>query len=302
MTAALILAAGEPARQGAWQARTQVGTISAIQRIVLVFQRAGIERIAVVCAQGEDETKKLASHMNLVFLESPANASLLENVKVGLEYLQDKCSRVLISHVDVPLVSVETICTLLAARGAVCVPSYHGSEGQPMLLQAEHIPAVLSYQGEGDLAEAVHCAGLPCRMMAVEDAGVLPGIREEQEEARLIAEHDLSRLRPDFRLRLMREKAFYGPGTHLLLQLTQEAGSLLEACRQMGISYSKGRKMIAATERQMGCAVIESQQGGKTGGRSVLTEQGKALIRSYSAFSAEAGQMLEELFKKHFGN
>lgn len=300
MTAALILAVERTSRKDAFEPRTQVGTISALQRIVLVFQRAGIERVVVVCDGDGDPAKKLTAHMNLEFLESPGG-DLLDSVKAGLSYLRDKCSAVLISPADVPLVSVETICTLMAAEGPVCVPSYHGSEGQPMLLHAEHFPAVLSYTGDGDLADAVKAAGLSCRMVPVEDAGVLAKFRAGEACTHLIEEHDLAQLRPDFRFRLMREKAFYGPGTHQLLQLTEETGSLLEACRHMGISYSKGRKIIATTEQQLGYPVIASQQGGRTGGRSALTEQGKALIRDYAGFSAEAKQTLEELFQKYFG-
>lgn len=108
------------------------------------------------------------------------------------------------------------------------------------------------------------------------------------------------KLQLDFRIRLSRERAFYGPGTHQLLQLTDETGSLLEACRRMGISYSKGRKIIALTEQQLGYPVVESQQGGKSGGRSSVTEAGKALIRNYAAFCTEAKGQLESLFQKYF--
>lgn len=301
MTAALILAAGKTARAGELDPQAPVGTISALQRVALVFQQAGIERVVVVCGEDGDQAKKLTAHMSLEFLESPGGADLLDNVKAGLAYLQDKCADVLISLVDVPLCSVETVRTLMEAEGPACAPSYHGSVGHPMLLRAEHIPAVLSYEGSGGLLGAVKAAGLPCRLVPVEDPGVLTNARTGEERTQLIEEHDLARLRLDFRVRLMREKAFYGPGTHQLLQLTEETGSLLEACRHMGISYSKGRKIIATTEQQLGYPVIESQQGGRTGGRSALTEQGKALIRGYAEFYTRAKQTLEELFQTYFG-
>lgn len=301
MTAALILASGKTRQTGDLDPQAPVGTISALQRIALVFQQAGIERVVVVCGEDGDQAKKLTAHMSLEFLESPGSADLLDNVKTGLAYLQDKCAAVLISLVDAPLCSVETIHTLMRTEGPACVPSYHGSVGHPMLLRAQYIPAVLSYTGSGGVLGAVEAAGLPCRRVPVEDPGVLTADRTGGERTRLIEEHDLARLRPDFRVRLMREKAFYGPGTHQLLQLTEETGSLLEACRHMGISYSKGRKIIAVTEQQLGYSVIESQQGGRAGGRSALTEQGKALIRGYAGFYAEAKHALEELFNKYFG-
>lgn len=87
---------------------------------------------------------------------------------------------------------------------------------------------------------------------------------------------------------------------HQLLQLTQETGSLLEACRCMGISYSKGCKIISNLEQNMGCPVLERTRGGREGGASTVTEAGQELIRSYAAFCKEAKEYLTELFPKYF--
>ena len=300
MTAALIIAAGKAAQQGEFEPEKELGTISAIQRIAIVLQRAGVERIAVVCGEDKNQVEKLTAHMNLVFLHGPKNADTLDNVKAGLSYLQDKCLSTLIARVDVPLFSIETVHKLMAAEGAVCVPAHHGRTGHPLLLRAEHFPAVLSYEGDGGLSGAVAASGLSVQMVPVEDEGILADIQDAEICSHLVAEHDLTELHFDLRIRLMKERAFYGPGTHQLLQLTEETGSLLDACRLMGISYSKGRKLISKTERQMGYAVIESQQGGKTGGRSVVTEKGKALMAAYSGLTAETRQCLQQLFHKYF--
>ena len=297
MTAALILAAGQTAGKDGSEP-LKVGTISALQRIVMVLQRSGIERIVVVCSENQDKTKKLAAHMNLVFLQG-GGSDLLDHVKTGLSYLQDKCSAVLLSRADVPLCSVTTIQTLMKAEGPVCVPVCHGKEGYPILLSAEHFPAILAVEGKGSLPNALREAGLRRVTVEVEDEGILENVRTADTRWKL--GDDLEELRLDFRVRLIREKAFYGPGTHQLLQLTEETGSLLEACRQMGISYSKGRKIIATTEQQLRYPVIESRPGGRSGGGSSVTEGGKSLIQSYSEFYTEARQYLEELFQKYFG-
>lgn len=300
MIAALIIAAGRAARQGEFEPEKELGTISAIQRIAIILQRAGIERIAVVCEEEKNQVEKLTAHMNLVFLHGHKDAETLDNVKTGLAYLQDKCSAALIARVDVPLFSVETVHQLMNANAAVCVPAYHGSMGHPILLRAEHFQAVLSCGESGGLSDAVTAAGLPVHVVPVEDEGILADIQNMESCSHLVAEHDLTELNFDLRIRLMKERAFYGPGTHQLLQLTEETGSLLDACRLMGISYSKGRKLISKTEQQLGYAVIESQQGGKTGGRSNVTAQGKALMAAYSGFHAEAKQCLQQLFYKYF--
>lgn len=300
MTAALIIATGKAAQLDGFEPEKELGTISAIQRIAMVLQMAEIERIVVVCEEDKNQVEKLTAHMNLVFLHGRRDVEMLDNIKIGLSYLRDKCSAALISRVDVPLFSVETVRQLMAADAGVCIPSLHGSTGHPILLRAEHFQTVLSYEGEGGLPGALTASGLPLHMVSVEDEGVLADIQDAEVCSHLIAEHDLAELHFDLRIRLMKERAFYGPGTHQLLQLTEETGSLLDACRLMGISYSKGRKLISKTEQQMGYSIIESQQGGKTGGRSIVTAQGKALMAAYSGLNAEARQCLSRLFQKYF--
>lgn len=298
MTAALIITSGRTGSGRDLAPSREVGTIPAVQRIAHIFQRAGIGRIVVVC--GEEQVKKDAGHMGLVFLQGRSDGEMLDNVKTGLAYLQDKCTAALVTHVNVPLFSVGTVQALMDAEGDVRIPVCRGSSGHPMLLREVCFPAVLAYTGEGGLAGAVRASGFSCRRVEVEDEGVLVNIASGEDYAQLVNSHDLTRARFDLRIRLVGERVFYGPGAHQLLQLTSETGSLLEACRQMGISYSKGRKIVSTLEQQTGHPVIESRQGGAAGGSSVLTEHGKALLERYAAFCQEANACMEELFQKYF--
>ena len=101
-------------------------------------------------------------------------------------------------------------------------------------------------------------------------------------------------------LRIRREKVFYGPGSHQLLQLTETEGSLANACQRMGISYTKGRRIISVMEEQLGKPVLETGQGGKRGGYSHLTEAARQMMDSYTAFQEEAEDAVQKLFQKHF--
>lgn len=301
MTAALIIAAGKTSHKSGFKPEKEVGTISAIQRIALLFQQAGIQRIAVVCGKEDNKTEKLVPHMNLVFLQNSGNGEMLDSIKTGLSYLQDKCTQVFISPVDVPLFSLKTVRALMAAGGDVCIPSCRGHHGHPILLRAGHFSSIISYTGENGLAGAIKVSGLHREIVEIEDEGVLSNIQKEEPSKELIQHHDLSEMRPSFRFRLHREQPFYGPGAHHLLQLVEETGSLSNACRHMGISYSKGRKIIFTLEQQFGVPVIESRQGGKDGGFSYLTEDARELMRRYDAFCEEAQNTLLLLFEKHFG-
>jgi molybdate transport repressor ModE-like protein len=302
MVSALIIAAGKTARRDNFDPQKEVGTIPAIQRVVMVFQRAGIERIVVVCDESGDRTEKLAANMNVIFLYSRKDAEMLDSIKTGLVYLQNKCTGVMITHTDIPLFSVETVRALMAADGEIRIPSHNGNIGHPMFLRAECFPAILSYCGSGGLAGAVETSDFQRRLVDVEDEGVLTNVHYKKKKAyeHLVAGHNLMQLTPDIRIRLVREKPFYGPGAHQLLQLTEEMKSVREACRRMGISYSKGRGIIAIIEQQLGYPVIKSQQGGKTGGHSTVNQKGRELISSYAGFCAEARQYIQGLFDKYF--
>lgn len=299
MTAALIIAAGQTERKARFAPEKKIGTITTLRRIVMVLQQAGIRRIVVIC--DDDRAEKLVPHMNLEFLRSAAGGEMLSGVQTGLAYLQGKCSEVLIAHTDVPLFSASTVRRLLTSSGDVRVPCCQGRGGHPLLLQEQCFPAILAYHGPGGLAGAIRSAGLQRQMVEVEDEGVLANIQRPEEDYRpLVDRHDLTALRPAFRFQLVKEQVFYGPGAHQLLHLTEETGSLLEACRRMGISYSKGRKIIANLEQQLGATVLASSRGGRTGGASVVTEPGRRLMRRYDDFCREAADCLEDLFYKYF--
>ena len=301
MIAALIIAAGKTARRDNFEPEREVGTIPAIQRIIRVFQRAGITRIVVVRDGQDIGPEKLASHMSAVFLRGNSDAEMFDHIKTGLAYLQDKSEGVLVTHADVPLFSVGTVHTLIAAGKPISTPSYQGQTGHPILLRMESFPAILSYDGEGGLAGAVRASGMES-LVEVEDEGILANIHYDKNFDKLLAGHSLSELSPEVRFRVVREKAFYGPGAHQLLQLIAETSSLSEACRQMGISYSKGRSIVANMEQQLGRTVTEGSAGGKYGGFSTVTDTGKEMMRCYEAFCAEADESVHALFDKHFGS
>lgn len=67
----------------------------------------------------------------------------------------------------------------------------------------------------------------------------------------------------------------------------------------MGISYSKGRKIAALTEKQ-GAGYWKVNKVAKPGGSSHVPAAGKKLMAEYAALRMEAKQMLDALLQKHF--
>ena len=98
-----------------------------------------------------------------------------------------------------------------------------------------------------------------------------------------------------------RGKAF-GDGPYELLKRIGETSSLHEAAHQMDMSYSKAWKLIQMMEKRLGFGLLDKKIGGRSGGGSQVTPRGKDLMKRYGRFKREAGDALEEVYRKHFGN
>jgi molybdate transport system regulatory protein len=94
---------------------------------------------------------------------------------------------------------------------------------------------------------------------------------------------------------------FCGPGMVALLKAIDKTGSVREAVSLMGISYSKGWKLLARLEEYLRIPVVDRQQGGKGGGKSALTPEGAQFLNKHTAFIAECNEAVDKVFEKHYG-
>ncbi len=107
----------------------------------------------------------------------------------------------------------------------------------------------------------------------------------------------------EFRYRIWLEnngKAF-GKGPYELLKAVASCGSLNQAARLMGMSYSKAWRILNTSEDRLGFKLLLREAGGSGGGGSCLTPEALDLLKRYEGFTGEARGMLEALFHKYFG-
>ncbi|WP_133967803.1 winged helix-turn-helix domain-containing protein [Eubacterium limosum] len=124
--------------------------------------------------------------------------------------------------------------------------------------------------------------------------------REEQSVDREAQGFDAA-LHPALKLRLARERIFFGPGPAELLMQIKQTDSVRMACEQMGISYSKGWKMINTMEEELGYKVTKRQQGGRNGGSACLTPEGETLLAKYQELERRSREAVENIFQELFG-
>jgi len=81
-----------------------------------------------------------------------------------------------------------------------------------------------------------------------------------------------------------------GRGRARLLEEIDRTGSIKEASRNLGLSYRYAWGMLSKMAKAWGAPVVLSERGGREGGRSSLTPEGRELLGLYHA--AESGEGL----------
>lgn len=109
-----------------------------------------------------------------------------------------------------------------------------------------------------------------------------------------------SQLRYVMSLRLYFEEKAFGPGIAALLSQVEQTGSLQKAAQSMNMAYSKAWKILKESEKMWGFALTDRETGGRDGGGSTLTPQGRLLLTTYESFMTESGEALDRMFEKHF--
>ncbi len=95
-------------------------------------------------------------------------------------------------------------------------------------------------------------------------------------------------------------KFIMGEGTARLLRTVEEKGSLSGAAQTLKISYSHAWRKVRDIEKNLGMKVLEKKRGGRIGGSSVVTQEGKMLIEEYERLKMAAENALKEHSKLNF--
>lgn len=95
---------------------------------------------------------------------------------------------------------------------------------------------------------------------------------------------------------------FFGEGPCRLLHAVEETGSLRAAAFSMGMAYTKALKLINTAETSLGYPLTTRSTGGKSGGGTALTPQGKAWLMQYEAYRDACVQANRKLYKEYFQN
>lgn len=109
-------------------------------------------------------------------------------------------------------------------------------------------------------------------------------------------------MKPEMRVYLMDDenRKFFGEGPYRLLRAVEETGSLRAAAGTMDMAYTKALKMLRHAEQAVGAPLTTRSTGGKDGGGSRLTPEGKELLAKYEAYRDQCAEATRRIYHQIF--
>ena len=93
---------------------------------------------------------------------------------------------------------------------------------------------------------------------------------------------------------------FFGEGPCRLLRAVEKTGSLRAAAMEMEMAYSKANKLLKQAEQALGYPLTARSTGGRDGGGSVLTPEGRKLLEQYEAYRDACVKANQALYRRFF--
>lgn len=92
----------------------------------------------------------------------------------------------------------------------------------------------------------------------------------------------------------------FGEGPCRLLKEIETFGSLRAAARKMDMAYSKALRILKRAEQAFGMPLTTRAIGGRDGGGSRLTPEGKELLEKYEKYRIQCADANRAIFRELF--
>ena len=153
--AAILLAAGQSKRMGAFKPLLPFGNTTVIECCLDYLQQGGVQTIVVVLGHRADEVCQQLNTRRVIFALNPdPNSEMGASIAAGIRALPASSAATLIALVDHPAVPPTVVSTLIEAwhDGArLIVPTWHGRGGHPVLIDLSFKPELLNLDATSGL-------------------------------------------------------------------------------------------------------------------------------------------------------
>lgn len=258
-----------------------------IKQEIAALRKASISPILVLLGYQKEVLKNHLIHNSVIFVEDEQYQEHDREtaLQIGLEKARKYMDRAVVIPVEYPAFSGRTLQRLLECTEHT-VPVHEGQEGHPRM-----------YVFGKDREKEV-------KKLPVEDPGILISLLDEdgirQAEQQVKEQRNANELQCKIKLVLTKEEDFFGPGIYHLLKYIDETGSIQAAAAKMQMSYSKGWKMVNKVEKEMGFLFLNRCNGGRNGGSSTITEEGRLFMERYHAMLEDMQRISRSFFDTYF--
>ena len=297
---ALIVTTGLPSVSGVTALLSEVGTISAGQRMISAFQCAEVSLVGLVVGPEDKKSERQLAQNGVVFLRCKEDTGFFQGLQEGLSFMRGKFDRVFVVPGDIPLFLPSTLQIMLQSPTSLVVPETKHVNGYPLLLDDRAMEFLLAQPDFAAAEAAVRQGALPLDSVRVDDSGILlrgPDMRHRQQ---LIQNHNRQLSRPITEVTLYNDGPLYDSRLSMLLHLVEDTHSVRDACSLMQISYSAAWNMLNRVEDELGFPLITRNRGGASGRGSDLTQKGKLLMEAYDQFSERLNSNAQALYGQFF--
>ena len=185
---AVITAAGMSTRMGKLKQTLPFAGRTVIETVVGHFADIGVSPIVIVAGYRADEVRACLSDYPVVILENKdyEHTQMLDSVKIGLEYIADRCDRCFFTPVDIPAFRTETLLSELSREEPLVFPVVRGKTGHPILFDQAVIREILKFDGEDGLRGAISGIDADKCYLQVDDEGALMDADTPEEYRKLV--------------------------------------------------------------------------------------------------------------------
>ncbi len=135
---AIILAAGQSSRMGAFKPLLPFGDTTVIEYTIDYLRCGGIEAVIVVVGHYASEIKTHLQNTGITFVTNPdADSAMAASIVQGVRALPPDARAVVITPVDHPAVPAEVVARLIdewLAGARLVIPTNEGRGGHPVLI------------------------------------------------------------------------------------------------------------------------------------------------------------------------
>lgn len=190
--AALVLAAGQSRRMGANKMLAEIDGLPMLAGVVDMALRSQARPVLVVTGHQSERARQALGDRPVSIVENADFAQgLSTSLKAGLRALPDDVDGVVVCLGDMPRVTAAHIDRLIAAFNpvegrAICVPTFGGRQGNPVLWDRRFIPEMLKLSGDVGAKRLIGAHSESVAEVAMSDAGVLLDVDTPQALADLV--------------------------------------------------------------------------------------------------------------------